>query len=331
MALSSDERKRLLKADLPASKLVRGQLQDYLRRTGLGCGDFARRINYSTATMEFFASGKYHSIAASDRAIRSAILDFIATHPIGGEAADEQGKLYETENVRLLRKYFYEALNKGWGYVVYGAPGCQKTWVLQRLTAELNRAEVAKNGTARRAFRVYCRAGIRPGDLMKRVAEAAGTFTVGNADRILRNLRFDFSGRRVLIAFDEAQHLDNSCLETVRELLDEEPHCGLLFVGSHNLKAIFEQTELEQLRSRMHAAKALPGISDDEARKIVAGEIGTDYPERRISGLIEAARVEDPRQGKDYRYISARKLFWSLHDLKVAIAEKNRGQTEAAA
>ncbi len=327
MALSLEERKRLLAADLPASKLVRGQLQDYLRRTGLGCGDFAKRINYSTATMEFFVRGKYHSIAASDRAIRSAILEFISTHPVGANAGLEQGKLYETENVRLLRKYFYLALDRGWGYVVYGAPGCQKTFILQSEIAELNRAELSKNGIARRAFRVYCRAGIRPGDLMKRVAEAAGTFTVGNADRILRNLRFDFSGRRVLIAFDEAQHLDNACLETVRELLDEEPHCGLLFVGSHNLKAIFEQTELEQWRSRLHAGKALPGISDEEARKIVAGEIGTEYPENKIGGLIEAARVADPRQGKDYRYISARKLFWSLRDLKTAIAEKK----EAAA
>lgn len=321
MALSSEERRRLLAMDLPASKLVRAELQDYLQRTGLGCPDFARRINYSKTTLDFFLSSHYESVAANDRAIRAAIIGFIRTHPIG-ESEVEVGRVYPTENVRLLRRYFYEALEKGWAYYIYGAPGTQKSFVLQHLIAELNRAEVGKNGTARRAFRIYCKANIRPSDLVKRIAEAAGSFIGGSADRVLRNLKFDFRGRRVLLCFDEAQHLDNAALETVRELLDEPPHCGLLFAGSHNLKNIFQQFELEQWRSRIHAGKALPGISDEEAEKIVEGEIGKGYPRSKVKRLIDHSRVEDPRQGKDYRYISARKLFWVLRDLKLAAARQ---------
>jgi len=44
---------------------------------------------------------------------------------------------------------------------VYGAPGTQKTHVLQHLIAELNRSEIAKNGAGRRAFYVYVLQGVR--------------------------------------------------------------------------------------------------------------------------------------------------------------------------
>jgi DNA transposition AAA+ family ATPase len=90
---------------------------------------------------------------------------------------------------------------------------------------------------------------------MKRVAESCGAIGVGTVDRILRNLRFDLSQRKVLLVFDEAQHLSIECLETLRELLDQPPHCGLLFAGTHELEEIFtrQALELEQWRSRFHA------------------------------------------------------------------------------
>ncbi|MBZ5597462.1 MAG: ATP-binding protein [Acidobacteriia bacterium] len=330
MALSAAARKKLLEVDLPASQSVRAELLDYLRRTGLEVRDFASRIGYATVTLGFFLQGSYQSVAGSDRAIRSAILEFIRTHPIGGDVEVEAGRVYETGNFKILRRHFYECLDRGLAVYCYGPAGSQKTYLLTSMVSELNRAEVAKNGTARRAFMVYVRDGIRPNDLLKRIAEAAGTLSVGSTDRILRNLRFDFRGRRVLIVFDEAQHMDNHCLEVVRELLDSPPHAGLLFAGSHNLKTIFQQFDLEQWRSRIHASRSLPGISDEEARTIVTGEIGSGFPAKKIAGLIEAARVEDPRQGRNYTYISARKLFWSLRDLKAAIAKKNRGQEAAA-
>ena len=52
-------------------------------------------------------------------------------------------------------------------------------------------------------------------------------------------LRFDVSQRKVLLVFDEAQHLSIECLETIRELLDQPPHCGLLFAGTRKLEEIF--------------------------------------------------------------------------------------------
>ena len=134
---------------------------------------------------------------------------------------------------------------------------------LQHLIAELNRSEIAKNGEGRRAYYVYVRQGIRSLDLMKRVAQSCGAIGLGTVDRILRNLRFDLSQRKVLLVFDEAQHLSIECLETIRELLDQPPHCGLLFAGTHELEQIFtrQALELEQWRSRFHACLLYTSIS----------------------------------------------------------------------
>lgn len=310
MALSSQQKRELLSRTLPERKEVQATLQDYLKRTGLPPQDFARRIGYSYVSMNFFLAGKYEKVAANDAPIRAAITDFIAAHPITPMSQTE-GKLHETENVRLIRKYFYEALDERCAYYFRGAPGCQKSFVLEHLVAELNRAEISKNGHGRRAYYIYCRQGIRPVDLLKRVAEASGSITLGSADRILRNLRFDFGSRKVVLAFDEAQHLDIHCLETVRELLDRPPYCGLLFAGSHQLEQTFQRLDMEQWASRLRQGTELPGISRDEAIAIVQAELsGTS--ETAAGRLADDCYSRDLRKGKEVRYISARTLFWSI-------------------
>ena len=143
MAISYAVRKQLLAASLPEANEVRLQLQDYLARTGMAPPDFARRINYARETLYFFLNGRYSRISSNDCSIRAAIRDFIAAHPIATPIISS-GKLYQTENARLLRRYFYEALDHRRAYYLYGAPGTQKTYVLQHLIAELNRSEIAK-------------------------------------------------------------------------------------------------------------------------------------------------------------------------------------------
>ncbi len=319
MALSYVVRQQLQAANLPEADEVRLQLMDYLARTGMTPPDFAHHINYARETLYLFLNGRYSKVSSNDRNIRAAIRDFIATHPIAVPVVSS-GKLYETENVHLLRKYFYEALDHSRAYYVYGAPGTQKTYVLQHMIAELNRSEIAKNGAGRRAYYIYVRQGIRSLDLMKRVAESCGAIGLGTVDRILRNLRFDLSQRKVLLVFDEAQHLSIECLETLRELLDQPPHCGLLFAGTHELEAIFtrQALELEQWRSRFHAGQALPGISEEEAADIVHSELGLELSQRKIQKLIAKSRITDLRNGGQHAYVSARRLFWVIRELQGA-------------
>ncbi len=310
MALSNEERRLLLERTLPQSRQVREILTDYLARTSLETADFGRRINYSRVSVNQFLAGKYETVAANDAPIRAAILDFIHAHPVE-LLSQVEGKLYDTENVRIIRKYFYEALDNRCAYYFRGAPGCQKSFVLEHMVAELNRTELAKNGHGRRAYYVYCRDRIRPADLMKRVAEAAGSINVGGIDRILRNLRFDFGSRKVLVVFDEAQHLSIDCLETVRELLDRPPYCGLLFAGSHELEKTFQRLDMEQWTSRLRQGAELPGISESEAAQIIVAELGT-IGESATKKLISQCYARDLRKGREVKYISARLLFWTI-------------------
>ncbi len=119
------------------------------------------------------------------------------------------------------------------------------------------------------------------------------------------------------MVFDEAQHLSIACLETLRELLDQPLHCGLLFTGTHELEAIFtrQALELELWRSRFHAGQALPGISEEEAATIVRSELGLELSQRKIQKLISKSRT-DLRNGGQHSYVSARRLFWVIRELQ---------------
>lgn len=289
------------------SEEVRAELQRYLALTGLTIPDFARRINYGTSSLHIFHQGRY---PGDGKLMCRAIRDFIATHPVTAQTEIE-GTLYETANVSKLRRVFYECLDKQRAGVVYGPPGSQKSFALRHLVAELNRNEVA--GHQRSAYLIYCREGLRPRQLLKRIAKACGVSPIGDADHILDNLRFEFGKRRILIAMDEAQHLDVKCLETVRELLDELG-CGLLFAGSHDLIRTFKKSvELEQWNSRLRTVHELPGITDEEAAHIVKAELG-DVSEKKMAGFLQDARVPDIRKKEDY--ISARRLFYGVTAIK---------------
>lgn len=314
MAISTKDREALLARTLPKRREVIQQLTDYLERSGLSPADFARRINYSAVTLRFFLNGKYATVAGDDAPIRAAIVDFIDANPIE-PLTESSGRLYETENVRLIRDQFYKALDGRQARYFKGAPGSQKSFVLQHLIAELNRAELAKNGHGRRAFYVYCRAGVRPTQLMKRVAEAAGAPSVGDIDRLLKNIRFDLRGRKVLFVFDEAQHLDAQCLETVRELHDMPPHCGLLFAGSHNIEDIFNRLDMEQWASRLRKGTELPGVSESEAEEILRAELGDVKPDK-VKALIKHCYATDLRKGREAKYISARLLFFAIQGIQ---------------
>jgi hypothetical protein len=173
----------------PHINAVRAALQRYLDRTGLTREDFARRIGYSTTTLNFFMQGCYEG---NPKHICAASKDFMGLHPIAPPNAVE-GKLYETENVRAWRDVFSECLDRGRAAVVYGPPGIQKSYPVEHLIAELNRSEFAKD-TGRRAYYVYCPSKVRPNQLLKLIAEACGSTVTGDNVRIVRNLRFDFRG-----------------------------------------------------------------------------------------------------------------------------------------
>lgn len=311
------------------SEAVRAQLRDYLGRTSLKVDDFARRINYSGVTLRFFLDGRYYNAAGTDRNIRKAVQEFIATHPI--EPPQRVcGELYDTANVRAIRDTFQKLLPKPVAYMIYAPPGSQKSFVLENEVARLNQEELSKNGHGKRAYYVYARQNLRPRDLMRRICVACGSHAGNDIDRMLSNLRFDFQSRRVLLVVDEAQHLEIECFEILRELLDQPPFFSLLFAGSHDLKEKFDgfAATLEQWNSRIIAKVKLPGLLRDEAIGIVRREIGdllAPMAKEKAGALIEklvSQAVTKDAFEKGRTYINIRTLTNTLDQFKSAAQQK---------
>lgn len=316
MAYSTEQKKKLLAVSLPETTQVREIVRDYMARCGLTLEQFSARIGYAKSTLNNFLGGSYQRVAASDAAIRQSVLTYVQANPI---AANEftPGKLYETSNVRLMRKCFAEVLEKSRCGILEGDPGTQKSWVAQHLIYELNQRELSKNGHGRRAYYVYCPEEIRPKALVRLMAEAAGSIANGEVRAIFKNLKHHLHGRRSAFLFDESQHLSKQCMETVRELHDLPPHCGMLFLGSHNFghKLTVNALEMEQWNSRLHFRKSLPGMDEDEAERCITGELGAGANKKVIETLLRRSRMDHLRSGGKQQYISARRLFDALRDL----------------
>jgi hypothetical protein len=335
MALSAEQKRELLARDLPRTAAVRRRLLDYMQRTNLRPEDLRVRTGYAGVSIRQFLNGKYELIASTSRAICDALVKFMDTHPIGPQTIAQAGRLYETRDVVMIRNHFHDALHYQRCYVLRGAPGTQKSFAADYLVAELNRNEIAKNGHGARAFNIYCPDLIRPNMLMKLVAEAVGSLAIGDTQRLVRNVRFELRNRQAALIFDEAQHLDVHCLETVRELHDREPNVGMLFLGSHELGSTFKRLDMEQWSSRVHQIADLPGISEAEASVIIRGELGNESAEQivefpkgsrkkmtRENALIKGSMAVDLYKGRTFTYLNARTLFRSIKGILVDRASK---------
>lgn len=310
---------------------------DYLARTGLAQADFARRVGYGNSSIGKFLNGRYEGVAGTAVHVVRRLNAFMDAHPIGGPAR-VLGHLYETANVRTIEETFEKLLPRPVAYMIYAPPGSQKTFVLEHQVARLNAAEMA-NETGRRAFYVYARTGIRPRDLMRRVAIACGCRTNCDIDPMIANLRFEFRNHRVVLVIDESQHLDLDCFEVLRELLDQPPHFSLLLAGSHDLKKKFDEfsATLEQWNSRIIAKVRLPGLERKEARGIIEREIG-DLLKRKsareaedvIAALISGATVRDVFEG-NRTYINVRTLTNTLDQIRATAESAGAGNDSEVA
>jgi DNA transposition AAA+ family ATPase len=315
---------------------VRKRVLDYLSRNGLSWQEFARRIGYSDAAVRFFLCDTYHYIAGSARVLAGKAAVFMDQHPVE-PPTHVTGELYSTANVRTIQETFEQLLPRPTAFMIYAPPGSQKSFVLEHQVAALNLAEMTTKGT-RRAFYIYARQGLRPRDLIRRVAIACGCRVSNAIDVMLDGIRFEFRASRVVLVIDEANHLSLECLETLRELLDRPPHFSLLFAGSHDLKRKFDEfsATLEQWNSRIIAKVRLPGLERREARGIVEREIGQllrDRPrqeaEQLVDELIANSTTRDAFDG-GRTYVNVRTLTNALDQIKAATLPPETEASEEA-
>jgi DNA transposition AAA+ family ATPase len=323
-----EKNKHALLPEAAVNNAAIDEIREYIARSGLSGTEFARRIGYSYSALYYFQRGSYEQVAGSGRHIREAAQKFMAANPIAPPTM-VQGELYDTENVRTIRRVIEEMTQpKPTAMMIYAPPGSQKSFTIKYSVADFNRAEMPKNGKGRRAYYVYARENIRPRDIMKRIAAACGTPGSSNVDDTLNALRWEFRNRRVLLILDEAQHLSLQCLEVIRELYDEAPHFSLLLVGSHDLRNTFDRysASLSQWNSRIAQKTCLPGLVRTEADGIVRRELAAylgKMNEGQIKVLVDkliADSTEKDVYENNRKYINIRTLTNALDALKAKLA-----------
>jgi DNA transposition AAA+ family ATPase len=328
MALSTKEKQRLAAIHVPNEEDTRQMIYRFMGATGLTQEDFAEELGYSGVSLSHFLLGRYDENCRRDDntlRLRATVKDYIERHPAATESAIT-GRLYETEDYKQIRKYFYKALEGPRAYCVDGAPGTRKTHILKCLIRELQIADAAKNGHGRRAVYVRARMDIGPHDMMRRIALASGISARGRVDQLIRKIGFHFAHRRAVIVIDEAQLLSVKCLEGgLRDLLDEPPYISLILAGSHQVEDTFNALPMEQWRRRNRKTIKLQGLTHEDAANIITLELGPT-PQKAIDRMIEKSTALDYRvvdeNNKAMKYISAGLLFYAIEDIKSAKAQQ---------
>jgi DNA transposition AAA+ family ATPase len=147
-----------LEASTPPTEVVQERVRQYLALSQLSLSELAHRVHYGPNSLSIFMAGGYISqrVALTDVRIRRALADYMDANPLTadttGGVSPEDGQLYETANVQVLREWFTRCLNHREMAVVYGPPGAQKTFVLSHLIAQYNLREIPKNGHGTRAY-----------------------------------------------------------------------------------------------------------------------------------------------------------------------------------
>lgn len=297
-----------------APEQVRALINGFLRRTGMAPADFARRIGYHYTTLNQFMRGAYRRGPGSkEAAIMDAVLRCLAEQRQDGPE-EFHGKLYEIGNTRAMRDALRQLCENPCILLVYAPPGSGKTDVARALIPEYRTPAV-------QIHRIYCRSGVRPRDLMRRIAIACGSVADLSIERTIHNLRYDHNGRRVVLYFDEAQHLDVPCLETVREFYDEM-RWSLCFAGSHSLDRIFSKWagELEQLERRVTGKVILPSLTIEEAEGIFRSELPS-LKVAKVRALIDRSHVEIRADGRTHRYLSIGRVMANICELQKLLPE----------
>ncbi len=318
---------------LPPVEETKEKLRLYVQRADLTLRQFAQLTGYSLSAITNFLGGRYLSYGIkTDLPLRDAIESAIERYPVGAPETAAEGRLYETENVADLRRWFERCHRDRALAFCYGPPGSQKTFVLKHLVAEFNRRELRQDSTRNRAFYIRASVNIRPRDLLAKMCIEAGALSGPSMQKCITGLRIHLRATKAVFVVDEAQLLGIPTLEAVRELYDEPPQIGVLLAGSHGLKKLFDQraAELEQWNSRLEAGIELTGVSEARAAAIIQAELPGLSP-KQVKGLVDGARVQDAYSRDQRTYLNVRRLFKTVAAVREELSQRINASSEAKA
>jgi len=299
---------------------ARQVLHVYMSRTGLSLGQIADRAGYSAASLRQFSSQARYGDGNGD-VTAAKLTAFFKDNP--PPAPELPGKLYETEATREMDKLLAYIARGRWG-TCYGPAGAQKTFLL-----EYRAAEAAVDSEPRIVHIRTSPSGMSPAVLLRRIAAGLAAPYAQYVDGIRQSVLYALRRRKtpVAIVLDEAQHLFKwvDTIETLRETGDLGGwRVGILLAGNEQVTQLFSPRRgqhFEQWRSRIQQKEIrVLGPSREEARKMIAGELG-EVKEAVTEMILKGCMVADPLSKR--QYVNARRLFNVLRDTNEARGKGN--------
>ena len=318
MPIQASRKSHLQSLGLPSDAEMIRRARALVLHGGLTISELADMAGLNPNSLRVYISGhydKHHGADSNTLVVRAALKQVIDRYeiqiqiPLGAD-----GTHYSTAEYESIRRSMWNALRQGTAFLVDGPPGTQKTYTFRRVAEEINRSNEG------RAVYIYTRVDHAPQSFLIEACTEAGIPNRGTIDQLIHKLRFFLGRQRALLIVDEAQHLDLRGLEVLRQLLDTPPYFGVAIGGSHDLSMRLRDWRMEQWRSRLRRSHLLKGLSSDEAGRILTAELGPMHPSD-ISATIQDATVPARRFNKDFKYISARNLFFAIEDARAAVEQ----------
>lgn len=242
-----------------------------LLKAGYSQGKIATLCGVSTAALSTYLKGTYAAkdLSQLERKIMSGcaleieridkkidpVLPFIETET--------------AENIKNIAHLCHTTRRMG---LIYGAAGVGKTRTC---------LEYCKSN--RNAIYIEARPSFTARTLMRKLAQALGCTPKTNQYELEEEIIKKLKNSGKLIIVDECEHLNHRALETLRTVVFNASHTGLLLVGLETLKytLIGTRTKNEYLSSRCLANTKVEALNAEETVKIV---------ERLFNGISNGAK-----------------------------------------
>ncbi len=241
------------------------EMIEKLKLSGYSQAKIARICGISDAALSNYLSGKYNAndLSLIEEKIRSGIE--IELKRIEHKNCDEL-PFFETETVRNIFNVALICHTRKRMGLIYGGAGLGKT------RACLEYAKRNKN-----TIYIEARPSFTARTLMLKLAKMLSCNTKTNQyeleEEIIEKLRE--SGKLIII--DEAEHLNHRALETLRTVVYNASHTGLLLVGLEHLKyqLIGLKGKNEYLSSRCLANRKITALTEKDSEIIISNIFGT--------------------------------------------------------
>ena len=235
------------------------ELIDELVKAGYSQAQISKLCGVSTAAMNGFVNGNY---AAKDTTqLEKKIVSGCSTELERiMKNIDPVLPFVETQTANIVMNIAHLCHTSRRMGLIYGNAGVGKT-----------RACLEYCKYNRNAYYIEARPSFTARTLMRNLADKLGCTPKTNQYELEEEIIKKLKNTGKLIIVDECEHLNHRALETLRTVVFNASHTGLLLVGLETLKyaLIGTRTKNEYLSSRCLANSRVKALSEDETASLI--------------------------------------------------------------